>query len=223
MHKTYISLLGAALIMVFTGCSNPNVGMVEGDSGTLRATADILDTKTEWTEELEKARLTKTNTSVDGIDQSVDSSPMNIFASGNEGSYAPIYPSIPDFSVLNYSSLDPNALSVIDGFCTAITKNVDADSYMQDGHLYSLVLFLYDLDMRGEPLFKSYILGEPFISDDGIECPVRFYYENKKIPADYIRAPEKVGSAYDPSLDINLYLVKQDSVWKIDQIAYDLQ
>lgn len=228
-------LITTIMLLFVTSCSNVNNAVVDTESGTLRYTADKLDKTTTWTSELEGDRLTKKVESADGIDKTVEVDPSMIFASGNEQAYQPIYPAIPDFAVLNTSTLDESAITLLDGFCTAITKNVDADSFMAKNHLYSLVLFQYDLNQGDKPLFSSYVIGEPFVTENAIQCPIRFYYDDSQklavaSSAEQVstsgaqnEATEKKGTVYDPSLDVYLYLVKEDSSWKIDQISYDLQ
>lgn len=202
------------------------------DAATLRTTTDAIEKNMQWTTELEGGRLTQKVVGIDGFESSIVAGPDIAFASGNEDAYAPVFPAIPGFSTLNTSMLDESALSLLDTFCTAITTGADADACMEKGHLYSLVLFLYDLDQKDGPLFSSYVLGEPFKNDEVFQCPVRFYYasNDKKeqpvaaglpIPQDAVPVDVKTGTVYEPSLDVYLYLVKEDSYWKIDQIAYD--
>ncbi|MFA6936635.1 MAG: hypothetical protein WCQ67_00220 [Treponema sp.] len=210
-------------------CKNPNTADTESTELNLRSTAESYSKKTEWTTEIEGEKLTAKIPAADGIESSLSASPQNIFMSGNESSYSPVYPEITDFAILDTSALDSGALSTLDGFCNSITNNKDADSFIAKDQLYTLVLFLYDFKSEEKPLFSSYVLGKPFISDDEtIECPARFYY-NKEIlktapAADNEQKTEPVekikGSAYDNSLDVNLYLIKEESTWKINQISY---
>lgn len=187
---------------------------------TLRVTADAIDDRTEWSAELEANRLTEKVTGADGIQNGVVAKPENVFASGNESAYKPVYPEIPGFGSLDISALDSGARNTLDGFCTAITKGVDADSFMANGQLYSLVLFLYDLNQNDNAAFGSYIIGEPFDADGVLECPVRFFYVNKKSDS---KEKAKPFNAFDPSLDVYVYLIKNENVWKIEQITYDVE
>jgi hypothetical protein len=232
--KSIPFILTVAMAAVLLSCSNPNSGTAVDTDGTLRSTADAIANSTEWSPELEPDLLTGKVTGADGVETTLVAGPENIFASGNEKSYEPLYPSIPGFALLDTSSLDGATLQTLDGFCTAITTGVDADSFMAKDHLYSLVLFLYDLNQTDGPVFSSYVLGQPFKGDDDtFQCPVRFYYDSSKMPlAEQIKQVNgsspvgdnhKSGTSLSPSLDVYLYLVQIEGSWRIDQIAYDVQ
>ena len=238
--KIVFFLLCSYCIVAVTACSNPNNGNESENNTTLRYTADVIVNNTQWTAELETKVLTTPVNGADGIEKSITAAPDNVFASGSEELYEPLYPEIPGFSRLNTSSLDVGALQLLDGFCSAITANSDADNFMAKGDLYSLVLFLYDLDETNGPLFKSYILGEPFKSDEIFQCPVRFYYDNTKVPGteqsgtpaaqqigatngSTVDANKQTGSSFEPHLDVYLYLKQDEGAWKVHQIAYDIE
>lgn len=229
LSSLFLKIISISIIANFISCTNPNTTDTELTELNLRSTAKSYSSKTTWTNEIEGEKLTAKVPAADGIETSLSASPQNIFASGNESSYSPVYPEITDFATLDTSSLDSGALSTLDGFCNSITNNKDAVPFIAKDQLYTLVIFLYDFKSEEKPLFSSYVLGKPFIGDDEtIECPARFYYNKELLPtppaADKEKKAETVekskGSAYDNSLDVNLYLIKEESTWKINQISY---
>lgn len=242
--KIVFILLAMICIPAITSCSNPNAGNETDGTNTLRNTADSISTNTKWTAELEAKRLTAIVNGADGMEKSITAAPDNVFASGNEKAYEPLYPEIPGFARLNTTLLDEGALQLIDSFCTAITARTDADTFMAKGSLYSLVLFLYDLDEKNGPVFKSYVLGEPFKNDDIFQCPIRFYYDTTKVPdgqqigthvvqktqpnnsvpnGTTSDSNKPAGTSFEPHLDVYLYLQQAEGAWKIHQIEYDIE
>jgi len=228
-------LAGAAFCAAFISCVNPNNGISDSSDKTLRATAEIIEKETVWSDELEGTVLTQKTTGADGIDKSIEANPYCIFASGSETSYKPVHPEIVGFAKLDTSLLDKDAAATVESFCDAIVKGDDADAYMKKESMYSLVIFLYDLSQNKTDSFSSYVIGEPFDNDGILQCPVRLYYKqeeshdasvtagdmNDTLPK--AEADKLTGSAYERSLDIFLYIEKVEDSWKISQISYAAQ
>ncbi len=124
----------------------------------------------------------------------------NIF-SGSEQD-VPAYPYLPGFANLDISSYTEAQRACVQGFCTAIENNTSADGFMLSGYVYALVLFKYNVGQFGKRIadIESHILGQPFITGDVCQCPVRFVFKDKS------------------HLDAFLYLVKSSADWKIHQI-----
>ncbi len=232
--KKSLFFLGIFLFLfIFVSCSNVTFGNGVYDQVTLRASTEELDLKTEWTQLLEATRLTDNIEKADGLSDKLDASISIVFASGKEENYNPVYPCVEGFSVIDTSLLSDEAKSIVNGFCMAVIKNEGMETYMAKKSLYSLLIFLYDIESQKSmentrgPLFSDYLLGQPFDSDEIIQCPVRFFYtENYSVTSDKNSEENKnkkddlinTGFYYKRHADINLYLVKEGLEYKISQI-----
>lgn len=141
---------------------------------TLRKESDQLNSEIKWEQDIESSILLKKVSGADGFVKSLAGNPQYVFASGAEADYEPIYPLIDGFASLDISNCPEAAKRVLDDFCNSTASARNADSYMASGCMYSLVLFKYDLSSLGYSTFDSYILGEPFVSPEILQCPVRF-------------------------------------------------
>ncbi len=176
-HVNKKSVFSTAFIFVSAvllfSCSSELEHLEEFNGVTLRQTVTRISQKMYWTRDIDGSVLSSKVIGADGISKSVTASPSNVFASGTEDSYPPVYPSIDGFAVLNTSMIPDAAISVLDGFCSAIVERKGADSYMDASSIYALVIFRYDINREGKR-FKSYILGEAYDTGPLLQCPVRF-------------------------------------------------
>ena len=190
-----------SLVCIFASCSH-NSSYSDFDMNTLRKESDKLSSEIKWEQDIESSILLKKISGADGFVKSLAGNPQFVFASGAEAEYDPIYPQIDGFASLDLSNCPEAAKRVLDEFCNATAAARNAESCMASGCMYSLVLFKYDLKNLGYSTFDSYILGEPFVSPEILQCPVRFL------------------KGQDIMLDVLLYL-KEDSpgFYKIHNIA----
>ena len=194
-------MLVFSLTVFFASCSHGSLD-TDFEMYTLRKESDDLNSSIKWEHEIESSILLQKISGADGLVKSLAGSPQYVFASGAEDDYDPIYPQIVGFATLDMRNCPEEAKNVLDGFCTAIASSRNAESFMAQGCMYSLVLFKYDLGSLGYSTFNSYILGEPFVSPEILQCPVRFL------------------KGEDFTLDVLIYL-KEDSpgFYKIHNIA----
>lgn len=187
--------------MILASCSHSQLDS-EFDMLTLRKESEEMASSIKWEQEIESSVLLKKITGADGLVKSLAANPQFIFASGAESEYEPVYPQIAGFASLDMTLCPDSARRLLDEFCSLIASGKNAEHCMAGGCLYSLVLFKYDLTSLGYSTFSSYILGEPFVSPEIIQCPVRFLTKD------------------DFNLDVCLYL-KEDSpgFYKVHNIA----
>ena len=184
-------------------CTQNTVSASEGYE-TLKEEAVQKESLLTWTQELEGTILTEKIQGADGLEKSLASSGSNIFASGSEAEYPPIYPQIEGFSSLDISAMEDSVRTLLKGFCNSIISKSDSDSFFKKDSLYTLVLFRYDLSFQyntSYPAFKGFILGEPFINENVYQCPIRF--------------TEKSGK----HTDVCAYLEKEGGVYKISALT----
>lgn len=214
-----------ALSIFLFSCSDMKEFKKMEEDETLRAISLQLTEQTSWTDEIESGRLTENIKSTDGIVKSIALSPLAVVSGGNEASVEAIYPYLEGFGSLDTSNLPQTIHNCVTEFCTALQNDKDADSWMSKKGLYSLGIFYQDLAKHHSPaenietqpadpkepesdsspeeeiplVFDEWIMGEPFITPTSFEVPVRC-----------------IGT--DFSVDIYLFLIKEDTSWKIDQL-----
>ena len=206
--KRSINWAAAVSLLFLTGftafsCSN-NTAVNEEAFETLRTEAQSLEDSMKWTIELEPDTLKQRVSGADGMDRSLVASGTFVFASGAESEYPRIYPKIEGFANLDVSKYEDSDLTLVKGFCRAVTAGEDADAFINKDSLYTLVLFRYDLLTyygNSKPPFTSYLIGEPFINENVYQCPVRFLQKSGK------------------GLDVCLYLDSSGKSRKISQIV----
>ncbi len=174
MKKTVFFISISLLILSFFSCSVEKVEFQDEEIVTLRKTISQVSDKIYWTQELDSSILESRVNGADGISKSMTADPSNIFASGAESFYEPVYPAFEDFALLDTSSLVEVARNNLAGFCNSVVEKRPADSYMDPNEMYALVIFNYDVNREGKK-FTGYVLGEPFETDSLLQCPVRFF------------------------------------------------
>lgn len=181
---------------IFASCSKRDYSSAK-DSSTLREEALILESRITWAKELDDKSLSYESSEIANTDD-----PVLILLSTGDSSEL-IYPSLPDFTVLDTSAYNIDQKATVDNFCSALVKNKSLDSFIMNGYIYSLVLFRYNLEKEGINFsdITDYVLGKPFINENECQCPVRFYLDKRY-------------------LDVNLYIAKSGQNWKINQIEY---
>ncbi len=196
----FVAAAFAFIILLLSSCSRPS-SVYRNESETLRSQLLRKEIAETWSQELESSILTQKIEVPGGIERGMNVSPKVLAASRPDAETKPLYPEIEGFAVLDVSALPEQALSVLHSFCTAIKNASDADPYMVRSSIYSLFLFRTELmEYFGfTPVFASYTLGQPFISDTVCQCPVRFTRKNGKF------------------IDVYVYLDRTSS-WKVKSI-----
>lgn len=219
-NADFIKKLVVLIFILFAviSCSNPNTEFFEEDLITLKEQTENLKVTVLWTDELEANRLLEKIESIQGIDKDLPGTTENIVFSKYEDNLYPVYPEVPGFSIINTSLLEPAALSVLNEFCNSIINKESVENLFCKDTLYSLVVFLYDLEENGNPEFSSYLIGEPYFnSRDDIQCPARIFYKKDEYAFD-----DLMGQYREKAMDILIYLRREENTWKIEQVAYEV-
>ena len=112
----------------------------------------------------------------------------------------PVYPDLTDFGSLDTRSLRPAVKEKLNNFCKSFSQieHSGADSYFSRKYIFNYVFFKNDLEngwknnfgieypqkaaesdkiekSEETALFTKWIIGEPFISSEIMQIPVRFY------------------------------------------------
>ncbi len=200
-RRLYAACVVSGIVFFFISCARKQPPLPR-EAQTLREAAVLLDAGTPWTEALHPVAMGAGRD--ERIDPSLALTPLALVAADGQQLSGGIYPSIPGFGGLYTGALDEAQLRTLDAFCGAILSGRDADSFIADGRLYTLVLFRYNSPAASgdKKAFSDYVLGEPLLEDGLCRCPVRFLTGE---------------GAYT---DVFVYLTQSGDVWKIEQIAY---
>jgi len=151
----------------------------------------------EWTTEIEKTLLKKKVDKSDFVSDSLPLSPSVMTCIASDSIVVPIFPELEGFANLDISDIAEDSKKVIDSFCLSVINNTIDETLFEKENLYTLVLFLYDVQNYSPML--SYRIGKPFISDSVFQVPVRFCSKKE-------------------TMDVFVYLVQNEEGSKIDQI-----
>lgn len=215
LRSVTLTVSFAVCVLAFSACSDLQQGKrSEDDAQTLRALAQTMAEAVPWTDELESDRLTATVSVADGVDRHVSLSPLSFLAGSAARKVPLVYPFLEGFGSLDTTLIVPDVKTVLDGFCGAVCRAEDADSFMARGCLYQLALFYRDGDLalpetspdaesdEEKPAFSffdTYFYGQPYVTGETYEVPVRFVGKKR-------------------SMDVLVFLLKEDDAWKIDEL-----
>jgi len=213
--KKCLFLISFIFLFFTLSCNNEaeqKLTFLEED--TIKKSVKTKESNITWSKEIEGERLSQ------------DLSPVNSKVS-SEVEYnmdvmkvlpdfqKPQYPEFENFGKLDISELNYSAKEKIVQFCTDFSKgsNSSVQSYFNNQYIFNYVFFMdeikkdwitefgeeYPEKMEEEQvLFDKWILGQPFMGEEIIQIPVRFYCKQG-------------------TLDITLYLnsKKQYSIYQI--------
>lgn len=167
-------------IILLVSCSS-NTGDGDLTDSTLKSTALSLDSRTQWTQAIEENDLSEDYSEVKGISSKVELSSEVLPLSQDFISKEKVYPEIKDSWHLENSKMEEKCFTLIDGFLTALENGESAESYFDAGGIYSLVIFKYDFSrLLGNTKVYWHAIGEGFFDDGYVQCPVRFFFDEKK-------------------------------------------
>lgn len=144
------------LLCFFASCSEKkSADSYFNVASTLRYAADEKAKSAKWTDEIEADRLSSDIFTFATIEKSVPLSPSvlsaSLFVSKSDG----IFPYLEGFGSLDVSGMIEEVKIVLDGFCSAISKGNDADSFIEKTSLYELVFFYEDLKTGWKEKFHA--------------------------------------------------------------------
>lgn len=191
---------GILIVALFVSCA-ASVEESEVKDETLKSSAENFERSSLWSNEIESDILKEKLPAVKNISSKATLSPASVALASVDSKT--VFPNFKDSFSLDISSMDKDALKVLDSFFYSLENNADFEKYFETENLYSLVIFLHDF-FEVKPNILNHVAGEPFFSDGIYQCPVRiFLKENDKKKS---------------SVDVYAYLKKTNQEWKIFQL-----
>lgn len=196
MLKNYFSKTVIFLTFLFAlisvSCSNtPNAKLLFSEDDTLRTVIVNKENTINWSKPLEDGRLQKRIDIMDNIVTSIKLNPdvMNAFTNTCD----PVYPYIENFATLNLNNLSQSNRYVIQKLFEIMNTNLyEADTELiNPKYLFNYVFFISDIESVYKQAFgaeypksnafSSYLIGEPFVTQQISQVPVRLYCEKGSI------------------------------------------
>lgn len=191
---------GILIIAFFVSCA-ASVEESEVKDETLKSSAENFERISLWSNEIESDILKEKLPGIKNVSSKTALSPASVALAFIDSKS--VFPNFKDSFGLDISSMDKEALKILDSFFYSFEKNEDCEKYFEAESLYSLVIFLHDFsEIKANVL--NHVAGEPFFSDGIYQCPVRIF----------LKSNDKKNS----SADIYAYLKKIDQEWKIFQL-----
>lgn len=191
---------GILIIAFFVSCA-ASVEESEVKDETLKSSAENFERISLWSNEIEADILKEKLPGIKNVSSKTALSPASVALAFIDSKS--VFPNFKDSFGLDVSSMDKNALKILDSFFYSLESNADCEKYFETEYLYSLVIFLHDFsEMKLNIL--NHVAGEPFFSDGIYQCPVRIFL--------------KTNDKKNSSVDIYAYLKKTNQEWKIFQL-----
>lgn len=191
---------GILIVALFVSCA-ASVEESEVKDDTLKNSVENFERTSLWSNEIEADILKEKLPAVKKISPKTILSPASVALASVDSKT--VFPNFKDSFSLDVSSMDKNALKILDLFFYSLESNADCEKYFETEYLYSLVIFLHDFsEMKLNIL--NHVAGEPFFSDGIYQCPVRIFL--------------KTNDKKNSSVDIYVYLKKTNQEWKIFQL-----
>ena len=162
---------GILIVALFVSCA-ASVEESEVKDDTLKNSVENFERTSLWSNEIEADILKEKLPAVKKISPKTILSPASVALASVDTKT--VFPNFKDSFSLDVSSMDKNALKILDSFFYSLESNADCEKYFETEYLYSLVIFLHDFsEMKLNIL--NHIAGEPFFSDGIYQCPVRIF------------------------------------------------
>ncbi|MBB5218523.1 hypothetical protein DYE49_04690 [Treponema rectale] len=188
-------------LALFYSCSSPE-SQFDREKQTLRSTADEYDGKIEWTENLEEKDLSKPG-QPEKMAANVKASVQSVILSSEKTET--VYPCIEGFASLYLGNAEPECISIVRKFTENLINDSENISLMFSGREYELAVFLYNYrNILSDQKASEVILGNPFVSEDQVQFPVRVYLKSSI-----------TNYELKPHIDFFVYLSKSENEWKI--------
>ncbi|WP_296012568.1 hypothetical protein [uncultured Treponema sp.] len=191
---------GILIVALFVSCA-ASVEESEVKDETLKSSAENFERISLWSNEIESDILKEKLPVVKNISSKTALSPASVALASVDSK--PVFPNFKDSFSLDISSMDKDALKILDSFFYSLENNADYEKYFETENLYSLVIFLHDFSEM-KPDILNHAAGEPFFSGGIYQCPVRIF----------LKANDRKNS----SVDVYAYLKKTNQEWKIFQL-----
>lgn len=197
---TRLFFAGFFIAVLFVSCA-ASVEESEAVNDTLKNSAEKFERNALWADEIEGGIFSGKLPAVDGVAADFVLSPASVSLASMKSK--PVFPSFKDSFSLDVSSMDKDALKILNAFFISFENGQECEVYFCAENLYSLVIFLHDFSaLKSNAL--SHIAGEPFFSAGIYQCPVRIFLGQN--------------DANISSIDVYAYLKEIKQEWKIFQL-----
>ena len=224
MRKSYVFFYILFLLSLIA-CSNEGSSKLSyTDIDTIKEIIKEREDSVSWTKDIEAERLDK-SLAADTALYDKEIKYNHQIAKLNRQKFAPVYPEYPEFGSLDTRLLSVKNKETVQNFCQALSDSfyTKPQNYFDNSYIFNFVFFREELvrdwpknfeeafpiekselaskneseeELEQSPLFSKWILGEPFISEEITQLPVRFYC-NRGI------------------LDVTLYLNKKALIYQV--------
>ena len=192
---------GIFIIVFFVSCT-ASVEESEVKDETLKNYAENFERNSLWSNEIEANILNEKLPFIKNISSKVALSSASIALTCINSKS--VFPNFKDSFSLDISSMDNDALKILNSFFYSFENNESCEKYFETESLYSLVIFLHDFsEIKSNVL--NHVAGEPFFYDGIYQCPVRIFLKANN-------------NNSNSSVDVYAYLKKIEQEWKIFQL-----
>lgn len=183
-------LIITCIIFLFSCKNNSEISSVYSTENTIKKNIIDKQNSISWTKELEESRLkTPINNECEKISSTIDyNSEVIKIISENQRK---IYPRIESFGNLDVSTLNIAIKQKIYNFCEVFSKGklTSISDFFINQYMFNCIFFIEEFNIiwqeqfsknineenDNKSFFTKWILGEPFIGDEIIQIPIRFY------------------------------------------------
>ena len=188
--------------LLFSCKNTSETKLVYTESDTIKKSVKEKSQDITWTQELEADRLS-TRITRSAMELGPDVQYTRDIFKISKSNQNPVYPDLNDFGSLDTRNLRPAVKEKLNNFCKSFSliDHSGADSHFSRKYIFNYVFFKNDLETgwktnfgkeypqksaksdkseksekTEEPvIFTKWIIGEPFISSEIMQIPVRFY------------------------------------------------
>ena len=189
MNKSFwLSCTLLFLLITLSSCSHAPATKITGTvEETLRYSIIQKEGSVNWTKAMEENRLLEKIDTYEGIDKTVRLS-MDVFKAYRNPK-DPVYPYIENFGNLDITNLSTIYKQQIRYLFQVLNTDLNnlPENLINNKYLFNYIFFKndllsewksnYNLDYPSTNAFTKYLIGEPFISKELVQIPVRLYHD----------------------------------------------
>ncbi len=188
MKSIFCLIACVSLSLLFFSCSNGSGGeKFFSEETTIKESTSRRDDSVLWTRELESVRLLIDTKKNNGAADTLRLEPLSVMSLSSQGT--PVYPILEGFGSLDTSDISAELRTFLDSFCTSVAAWSFSQELFTSESAFVLPLFMYDVKMQWKeafskdfpdveaenPLFSSWLYGEPFADGSEFQIPVRLF------------------------------------------------
>lgn len=237
------SILFTVIVLGITGCSSKDKKSDSDSDLTLRAQSEKRFKEIEWTDPIEKDRLTQNISTTQTIADTIKLTPVIFLCSNYAKTIEPVYPNLDGFGNLDISDLPDEIKLSVTSFSENLCTGSANDELMMAGSVYELALFESDLKNEWKNVFLEEFPSPPEDknSKEG-ESKDKSEKEGEGRETSEPAEPEKpkyvfdsyiIGNGFEQNslyelpvrfkctrgfVDVMLYYYRESVDWKINQI-----